>query len=58
MLDLIIKNGKCYIDGALKEVDVSIKDGKIDNIGKIDEEAKDTIAVSYTHLTLPTILLV
>ena len=43
MLDLIIKNGKCYIDGVLKEVDVSIKDGKIDNIGKIDKESKDTI---------------
>ena len=43
MLDLIIKNGKCYIDGVLKEVDVSIKHGKIDTIGKIDEEAKDTI---------------
>mgnify|MGYP000903863951 CR=1 FL=1 len=28
MLDLIIKNGKCYIDGQLKGVDVAIKDGK------------------------------
>jgi Dihydroorotase and related cyclic amidohydrolases len=28
MLDLIIKNGQCYIDGELKDVDVSIKDGK------------------------------
>jgi len=29
MLDLIIKNGQCYIDGELKDVDVAIKDGKI-----------------------------
>ena len=29
MLDLIIKNGQCYIDGELKDVDVSVKDGKI-----------------------------
>ncbi len=29
MLDLIIRNGKCYIDGELKEVDVAIKDKKI-----------------------------
>ena len=43
MLDLIIKNGKCYIDGELKNVDVSVKDGKIQNIGKITKEAKDTI---------------
>ena len=43
MLDLIIKNGQCYIDGELKDVDVSVKDGKIQNIGKITEEGKDTI---------------
>ena len=98
MLDLIIKNGQCYIDGKLKGVDVAIKDGKIQQIGQILQEAKETInaeghtvlpgcidtqthfrepgstdtedlhsgsraaiaggitsAVSYTHLTLPTI---
>ena len=43
MLDLIIKNGQCYIDGELKNLDVSVKDGKIENIGNITEEAKDTI---------------
>ena len=35
MLDLIIKNGKCYIDRKLKDVDISVKDGKIHSIGKI-----------------------
>ena len=57
MLDLIIKNGQCYIDGELKDVDVAIKDGKIHKIGEISNEAKESInaeAVSYTHLTLPT----
>ena len=29
MLDLIIKNGQCYIDGDLKDVDVAVKDEKI-----------------------------
>ena len=43
MLDLIIKNGQCYIDGELKNVDVAIKDGKIQSIGEIKEEAKETI---------------
>ena len=33
MLDLIMKNGKCYIDGQLKRVDIAIKDGKILQIG-------------------------
>jgi dihydroorotase len=43
MLDLIIKNGQCYIDGELKDVDISVKEGKIKSLGKISEEAKDII---------------
>ena len=43
MLDLIIKNGQCYIDGELKDVDVAVKDGKIHKIGEISEEAKEII---------------
>ena len=41
MLDLIIKNGSCYIDKNLKDQDISIKDGKIIKIGKIDAQAKE-----------------
>ena len=41
MLDLIIKNGSCYIDKDLKNHDIAIKDGKIFEIGKIDAEAKE-----------------
>ena len=52
MLDLIVKNGKCYIDGELKEVDVAIKDKKIHQIGQISEEAKETIDASG-HTVLP-----
>ena len=36
MLDLIIKNGFCYIDNDLKDKDIGIKDGKIVEIGKIE----------------------
>jgi len=43
MLDLLIKNGQCYIDGELKNADVSIQDGKIKNIGQISEKSKDSI---------------
>ncbi len=43
MLDLIIKNGKCYIDGDLKEVSVGVKAGKINQIGEISSDAKETI---------------
>ena len=43
MLDLIIKNGKCFIEGRLNEVDVAVKDGKICKIGQISEEAKENL---------------
>jgi len=43
MLDLIIKNGKCYVDGELKNVDVAIKNGKIQQIGKISENSKEEV---------------
>ena len=43
MLDLIIKNGQCYIDGELKDVDISIKDGKIHQIGQISEKSTEII---------------
>ena len=41
MLDLIIKNGSCYIEKDLKNSNIAIKDGKIIKIGKIDSEAKE-----------------
>jgi dihydroorotase len=43
MLDLIIKNGKCYIEGELKDVDIAINNGKIHQIGQISAEAKETL---------------
>ena len=33
MLDLIIKNGSCYIDGKLEKQDIGIKNSKISEIG-------------------------
>ena len=46
MLDLIIKNGKCYIDKDLKDVDIGIQNSKISKIGKIEEEASQIIDAS------------
>tara|TARA_B100001250_G_scaffold338488_1_gene305570 strand:+ start:592 stop:1902 length:1311 start_codon:yes stop_codon:yes gene_type:complete len=44
MLDLIIKNGTCFIDGNLTNKDIGIKNGKISIINeKIDEETKDIL---------------
>jgi len=43
MLDLIIKNGKCYIDKDLKDVDIGIQNSKIVKIGKLDEDSNQSI---------------
>ncbi len=43
MLDLIIKNGKCYVDKDLKDVDIGIQNSKIVKIGKLDEDASQSI---------------
>ena len=43
MLDLIIKNGKCYIDKDLKDVDIGIQNSKIVKIGKLDEDSSQSI---------------
>ena len=40
MLDLIIKNGQCYINGKLENKDVAIKDGKISKIGEYQKKQK------------------
>ncbi len=42
MLDLIIKNGNCYIDGNLHKKDIAVKQAKITNISdNIHEESKE-----------------
>ena len=43
MLDLIIKNGSCFIDGNIQKIDIGVKNGKISNINdSIKESSKDT----------------
>ena len=46
MTDLIIKNGKCFIDDNLVDTDIAIKDKKILKIGKNLGDAKDIIDAS------------
>ena len=52
MLDLIIKNGQCYINGKLEDNDIAVKDGKILKIGQISEEAKK-VYDAKNKITLP-----
>ena len=41
MLDLIIKNGDCYIDGNLYKKDIGIINNKIVKIGDLKEKSKE-----------------
>ena len=48
--DLIIKNGKCFIDGQLKQADIAVSNGIIKEIGNI-ETSKQKI-LDATNLTI------
>ena len=52
MLDLIIKNGSCYIDKDIKNQDIAVKDGKIVEIGKIIDEAKEVFDAKNLTVTV------
>jgi len=41
--DLILKNGKCFIDGQLKAIDIGISNGIIKSIGKIEKTNNEKI---------------
>ena len=47
MLDLIIKNGECYIDGKITKTNIGIQNGKISIIGDLNnEQSKETVDAS------------
>ena len=50
MLDLIIKNGSSYIDGELNNQNIGIKDGKIVEIGQIENDSINIL--DATNLTV------
>ncbi|MDA9743572.1 dihydroorotase [Candidatus Pelagibacter sp.] len=53
MLDLIIKNGECYIDGKIIKTNIGIQNGKITTIGDLNnEKSKETVDASNL-LVLP-----
>ena len=41
--DLILKNGKCFIDGQLKATDIGISNGIIKSINKSEETSDQKI---------------
>ena len=56
MLDLIIYNGNCYIEGNLNKTDIGVQNGKITHIGDLKKEkTKEQIDVSE-KLVLPGLI--
>ena len=53
MLDLIIKNGLCYIEGKLKKQDIGIKNNKIFEIGTLNSENSKDIINAENLIVLP-----
>jgi len=53
MLDLIIKNGSCYIDGKLKKQDIGIKNNKISEVGTLNNENSQELIDAKNLTVLP-----
>ena len=47
-IDLLIKNGSCFIDNNLKKVDLAISDSKIQEIGEEYYRIVNVREVSWT----------
>ena len=53
MLDLIIKNGTCYIDGNLTKTDIGITNNKISHIGDLQSEKSKDFYDAENLIVLP-----
>ena len=56
MLDLIIKNGQCYISGRLENKDIAVKDGKISKIGEVSDETKEVYDAKQLELSVTLLM--
>ena len=54
--DLIVKNGKCFVDGQLKIVDIGISEGIIKSIGKIEKTSNEKILDANNLVILPGVI--
>ena len=53
MLDLIIKNGSCFIEGNLVKTDIGITKNKISHIGNLENENSNEIYNAENLIVLP-----
>ena len=56
MLDLIIKNGSCYIDGNLIKTDIGVSNSKISHIGNLEHEKSKDIYDANNLIVLPSLI--
>ena len=54
--DIILKNGKCFIDGQIKAIDIGISNGIIKSIGKIEKTNNEKILDANNFVVLPGII--
>ena len=54
--DLIIKNGKCFINGQLKTIDIGISNGIIKSINKIETNSDEKVLDANNLIILPGII--
>ena len=54
--DFILKNGKCFVEGQLKTVDIGILNGIIQNIGNISTSSSKKILDVSNLVILPGII--
>ena len=54
--DLILKNGKCFVDKQLKTTDIGISDGIIKSIGKIEKTSNEKILDANNLVILPGVI--
>ena len=54
--DLILKNGKCFIEGQFKNADVGISEGIIKTIGKIESTSNEKVLDAKNLIILPGLI--
>jgi len=54
--DLILKNGKCFVDGQLKNADIGISEGIIKSVGKIEKTSNEKILDVNNLVILPGVI--
>ena len=54
--DLILKNGRCFIDQQLKTVDIGISGGIIKSVGKIEKTSEDKVLDAKNLTILPGVI--